>query len=275
MGHVFAAQLLGALTWDPQIRGALIVLTAIVVLPGSVYLLLATNTGSRLGFLLAAAGLSGWILVMGVVWMVFGIGLKGREPTWKPVELINGSLINRTTVPAMADFPEGKWTKLQPGNPTLADAQAAGDRTLAPSSVKPAPGHEIKPPTPEELARFQSPYKQPTDYVVIDGYTKGGDNQLFTIGHHKFYVRHSPHYAVIQVQAVKKVTPIPGAAPATPQPDPNAPVITLVMVRDLGNVRLPPFLVTVAALAVFIVTCSVLHERDKEIMRLRGQLAAA
>ena len=61
------AQLLAALAWDPQIRGALIVVTAFVILPGSVYLLLATNTGAKLGFLLAAAGFFGWMAVMGWV----------------------------------------------------------------------------------------------------------------------------------------------------------------------------------------------------------------
>jgi hypothetical protein len=266
--------LLGAITWDPQIRGALIVLTAILILPGSVYLLLMTNTGSRLGFLLAVAGLSGWIAVMGIVWMVFGIGLKGREPTWKPKELITGTLVNRATVPAMSGFPD-KWKVLQPGNATRSDASAAADRVLAAGSSKPAPGHEAKPPSAEELARFQSPFKQPTDYIVVAAYERGGDNSLFEIGRHKFYFRHSPHYVVVQVRPVTVQTAAPGAPPPLPQPDPTKPVTTLVMVRDLGNVRLPPFLVALAAMAVFIVTCSVLHERDKEIMRLRGQPAAA
>ena len=62
------------LAWDPTIRGVLVVVTAVVVLSGSVYLLLATNTGARLGFLIAAAGLFGWMTIMGVVWWLYGIG---------------------------------------------------------------------------------------------------------------------------------------------------------------------------------------------------------
>ena len=57
----------------------------VVVLCGSVYLMLATNIGARLGFLLAVAGLFGWMMLMGIVWAIYGIGLKGREPTWKAV----------------------------------------------------------------------------------------------------------------------------------------------------------------------------------------------
>ncbi|MDQ1436520.1 MAG: hypothetical protein QOK43_149 [Acidimicrobiaceae bacterium] len=271
--HLLATELLAALRWDPQIRGALIVLTAILILPGSVYLLLATNSGPRLGFLLAAAGLSGWLAVMGIVWMVFGIGLKGREPEWKPKELITGSLDKRTTVDAMSDFPAG-WKKLKTGDATLADAQSAADRILVPTSA-PTAGHEApKGPTPEQIARFQSPFKKAGTYVQVAGYETGGDNQLFTLGHHEFFFRHSAHYAVIQVQPILDDDNDPNTTPNNLVPDTSQPVTTLIMVRDLGNIRLPPFLVALFALTVFGVTCSALHQRDKEIMRARGQAPA-
>ena len=49
--------ILSAIQFDPNIRGVLVVLVGVVVLCGSVYLLLATNTGVRNGFLIALAGL--------------------------------------------------------------------------------------------------------------------------------------------------------------------------------------------------------------------------
>ena len=51
--------IIAGLGWDPAIRGILSVLTGVVVLMGSVWLLLATNTGARLGMLLSLAGLAG------------------------------------------------------------------------------------------------------------------------------------------------------------------------------------------------------------------------
>ena len=53
-----SVHLLAGIAWDPQIRGALIVLAAVVLLPGTIYLLLATNLGARVGFLVAVAGLT-------------------------------------------------------------------------------------------------------------------------------------------------------------------------------------------------------------------------
>ena len=49
--------LIAGLAWDPEIRGFLAVLTGIVVLMGSVWLILSTNSGTRLGTLLASGAL--------------------------------------------------------------------------------------------------------------------------------------------------------------------------------------------------------------------------
>ena len=65
---------LAAITWSPGFRGILVVGVGVLVLMGSVYLLLATNTGARLGFLLALTGLMGWMTIMGLVWSMYGIG---------------------------------------------------------------------------------------------------------------------------------------------------------------------------------------------------------
>jgi hypothetical protein len=280
--------MLAALQWDPQIRGALIVLTAFLILPGSVYMLLATNTGSRLGFLLAVAGLSGWLAIMGVVWMVFGIGLKGREPSWKPKELIVGSIAGRTTVEPMRTFPQKGWHKLDPSEPELGDASSAADRILVPQTSS-GHGAEAKEPSAEQQARFKSPFTATNAYTRLEGYDRNEAKPLFTLGHHKFYGLGKPHYSVIQVQAVIpdcKATdvstalepcltpPGPGQPANAAKANPNAPVVTLIMVRDRGSVRFPPFLIALSALLVFGVTCSALHERDKEIMRARGQIPA-
>ncbi len=52
--------MLAAIAFDPAIRGILVVAIGVVVLIGSVYLLLATNTGIRQGLLITLAGLAGW-----------------------------------------------------------------------------------------------------------------------------------------------------------------------------------------------------------------------
>lgn len=75
-------QTLAAIAFDPNIRGALVVATGVVVLVGSVYLIVATNTGVRLGLLITLAGLTGWCFSMGLIWWMYGIGYKGEDPSW-------------------------------------------------------------------------------------------------------------------------------------------------------------------------------------------------
>ena len=48
-----------ALNWDPELHGLVVVALALLLLPGTVYLLLATNLGARVGFILAVAGFFG------------------------------------------------------------------------------------------------------------------------------------------------------------------------------------------------------------------------
>lgn len=273
--------LLSALTWDPQIRGFIIVLVSFLILPGSVYLLLATNTGARVGFVLAAAGLFGWMAVMGVIWMVFGIGYKGTDPHWKVEEVVTargGDIAKVTTVEAAQDLPGGKWQKLVTGNPILGDAQAAADKVLAPGSGEEA-GHGGGGGGGEQT--FDSPFAQPSDYVQVAGYRKGGERYgLFGLDFRPFNVFHKPHYAVIQVQPALRLTkpddPFgPGGAPGLPSADANEPVTTVVMVRDLGSRRFPPFVIAVTSGLIFAVLAYWLHKRDQEIFRLRELQTAA
>ena len=80
---------LAGIAWDPQIRGFLAVLVGVVVLMGSVYLLLGTNLGARLGFLVAISAIFGWCTLMGVTWWVYGnIGMLGEARHWEVEEIV-------------------------------------------------------------------------------------------------------------------------------------------------------------------------------------------
>ncbi len=282
--------LLGALSWDPQVRGFLIIVTAIAILPGTIYLLLATNLGARVGFLVAVAGLSGWMMLLSLTWAFYGQGIKGRDPSWKVQEVIHSSAqtdLSNGVTKALRDFPGG-WKKLaKVGSPVLADAQAAADAFITKSGRKPKMGHEgpiIKDPTPAQL-RFAPEFSESSDYVLVGGYETGGDNCLgpkescssvlpkkilFWKIHHKFFfLHHSAHYVAVAVAPVlPQVTP-PGGKPPTPVADPSKPVTTILVERDLGSTRFPQVMTVISSGIVFAVVCHALHRRDKRIMALR------
>jgi hypothetical protein len=71
------------------VKGLLVVITAFVLLPGSVYMLLASNFGALKGYLIAATAFFGFLVMLSAVWL-FGIpgttpltGPKGTQPTFK------------------------------------------------------------------------------------------------------------------------------------------------------------------------------------------------
>jgi hypothetical protein len=118
---------LAAIAFDPAIRGVLVVATGVIVLVGSVYLLLATNTGVRQGLLITLAALAGWCFTMGIIWWMYGIGLRGEDPTWIEQEINftrDDPVLNEKVadLPRTEDLPEPaqSWFDLAESDPDLA-----------------------------------------------------------------------------------------------------------------------------------------------------------
>lgn len=265
-----------ALSWDPQVRGFLIVLVSFVILVGSVYLLLATNTGPRLGFLIAAAGFFGWNALMGWVWVMYGIGLRGEDPHWEVKEVVTGEFTSQSGLEETEAFPSG-WQLLPEGNPILGDAIAAADAALLPADTG---GHGGEGGGDHSETPRQPVFQEADDFVHIAGYRTGGEDYWIPGGgleRNQTPFRgplHQPHYTVIQVRPVLEKPDIGGVPPA-PEADPSAPVTTVVMERNLGNVRQPSFLFALANTIAFVVFCVVLHRRDKQLIALRAAPATA
>lgn len=242
------------LAWDPQIRGIVVIALAIAVLPGSIYMLLATNLGARLGFLVAMAGVTGWMTIMGIIWTVYGIGYVGDSPSWSLREVVRSEDAHELSAAELDDAHDlSTWTELPADDPKRGEAQAAAGAGIA--------GEAAAVPT----------FEAESDYVVIDAYDRGGRTKSWFDKNVPF--RHPPHYAIVQVQKAKEVDVPFGETPPKAEADPSQPVISVILERDLGDKRLPPFLVTVGSAIIFGVTCNVLHRRDKAVMAAR--LAAA
>jgi hypothetical protein len=59
------------------VKGILVVLTAFVLLPGSVFMLLAANFGALKGYMIAATAFFGFLALLSAVWL---FGLPGTTP---------------------------------------------------------------------------------------------------------------------------------------------------------------------------------------------------
>ena len=250
-----AAQLAIELAWDPQIRAIVVLAVAVLVLPGSIYLILGTNLGTRLGFLVAMAGFSGWMVIIGIIWSIYGIGYVGDSPSWHLREVVTSETAEDLGAAELEDAHDlSGWTELAADDPARGEAQAAagagitGDEALVPM------------------------FESSSDYVVLDAFDRGGRGDSFFDKNIPW--RHPPHYAIIQVQRVVEVDVPFGETPPTPEPDESQPVVSVILERDLGDKRLPPVMLTLGSLIIFGVTCNVLHRRDKAVTAARAAAAS-
>lgn len=256
-----------AVGWMPEIRGILTVIIAVVVFCGSVYLLLGTNVGVRLGFLLSIAGLAAWMASMGAIWWAYGLGLQGRSPAWV---VANGVNLMRT--PADLDQShiiddvrfqfDPNWSFTEQAQHADEQLQGAGWHLLAEDD--PQRGQAIA--SADEIIQQEFELYAAGDYIAVNVFDKGGeawpkisDALDFTA------LRHNPHYALVEIVPVVPQRTEPGRAPATPVADENQPHEYVLMVRDLGSKRQPATFLTIGSTLIFGATCWLLHRRDKVV----------
>jgi hypothetical protein len=285
---------LAGISWDPQIRGILSVLVGVAVLMGSVYLLLATNLATRLGFLLSLAAVFAWLTIHGTVWWLYppGTGPAGRPPSWEVTEIVYGDLSNSmldkahdldtSGLPSPADVDEmtpeqvagisdehadelNEWTLLPASDASRGEAQTAVDAVLAEGAV---PGLEDA-TTRVFTYTFETGGKPERESdSVIDRVTNRITNTA--------RITNPPHYAIVEMKpAVDPGEPEPGEPAAVPEADEDAQTISVVLERDIGQRRLPAALIATGSGMIFGLLCVMLHKRDRRVAAHRSAPAPA
>lgn len=264
-----------AIGWDPELRGILTVIIAVAALCGSVYMIMATNIGARLGFLVALSGLAGWMFLMGVVWLIYGIGLRGPDPTWEAVPgrtvlqdtdaLFQAGVFERrveigedATFAEQADavgeeFLSEGWTTLDTEDPAFGQTGAAAGEFL------------------EETGAFAAGEFQVVNVFDIGGdrYPKINDSLDFLA----FF--HEPHYVVVEVAPLVSTRTEPGRAPAAPVIDETRQRQYVYMIRDLGAVRQPAAVLTLGGGVLFVALCWLMHRRERFVVANRDTAMVA
>lgn len=283
--------LIAGIAFDPTIRGILAVLVGVVVLMGSVYLLLATNTGNRLGFLLALTGLFGWMAIMGSIWWIYGIGMQGQAPEWDVVEYNAGdveqAVTDKVTELELSDLPQDDDGVDYEAMATLAEEDperfveinerfqedSNGWRWMPASDPSRGEAEATVSAELPECSTCNFGIENPADFLVLGAFEVGGKeglpadpsrwDRIRTQIVSAFTIKNPERYAVVQVQRVIEQEPEPGQAPPTPEVDPAEPVISVVMIRDIGDRRFPAAMITIGSTLIFALLCWVLHQRER------------
>jgi hypothetical protein len=261
--------------WYPTILGVLTVIAAVSLFCGTIYLLLATDLGARLGFVVAAAGLSGFMVLLSLMWLTTSSPLntlRGRQPSWKPVEVLEGGDIARSSIAEVRDIRQNALE--DPAE--QANVKAAVDTLV----VTPAdePGDEEVGATSEFAI-----YESAEDYIVTDYFVTGGGGIFSQVdvqtggGWPWIHVSlHEPKFAVVDICAADReaaVVPF-GEPPPEPVCDEEQEINTLVLELDLGSVRVPPFVAFLASSVLFGLCLLSLHWRERDLQAQAAALQA-
>jgi hypothetical protein len=241
---------------------------------GSVYLILGTNLGVRLGFLVAFAGIAGWMFLMGAVWWAYGIGLQGPAGTWDPVE--GRTVLQDPSALAQVGVIENPMVITPDVSPTqqalmVDDAlEAEGWEKLAESSAAYGQAGSSASEYIEESGAFAS-----GEFRIVNVFDRGGERYPnLADGKLDFLAFwHKPHYVVVEMAPLVVQRTEPGRAPAPARIDESRPHQYVYMIRNLGARRQPAAFITVGSLIVFLITCWLLHRRDRFVRANREQRA--
>jgi hypothetical protein len=279
---------LAGIAFDPQIRGILVVLVGVAVLIGSVYLLLATNVAHRVGFLLVLTALFGWMTLHGLVWWLYppGQGPIGTLPSWQIEEINHADLsqalldeaheIDTSNLPPTEEVDDATPEEIEQINEQFADDLNGWDLLAAADAAR----GEAQTAADAELAEGVVPGLEETSgyvhrYVLETGGKpqREGDGVWDRITNrigNTLRITSPPHYAIVQVQPAVEQVVEPGEPPPAAEADPDAEIISFVMVRDLGERRLPAALLTIGSGLTFALLCVMLHQRDRVVAEHRS-----
>jgi hypothetical protein len=337
------------LSWDPAIKGILTVLVGAVILFGSIYLIVATNTGARLGLMITLAGLFGFLSILTLYWWVSppGNGPRGTDPSWQVKEVYYHQADGRqgpaathqlnelpppNALPSAADVinahPELREQLIsKPENTSLSDIAGIdatnkdGTKVNGASVLKGDYGLETTqgetvalkdgqdklhgwkivttsnagdPASAVDASMVaQGIFTDATEYKRLNAFDWNEEPQLadecpdaVSIPEEKaslvprgwpcriiyrikdtFSLWHPPRYVTVQIQPTVAQPTVAGQPPPVPRVDPAQPVMSVVLLRDEGNVRAKPAYFFVICFSLFIVFVLMLHYRDKTLQQ--------
>lgn len=127
-------------------EGIAVVVSAVIIFCGSVWLLLTMVMGPRLAYFISASVTLAFLLIMGVVWSVNPLGPIGKAPEWDSVAI--GEDASQLDFGPASEYPDGAWEVPNPDD----DAQLAQAAELSSEAV----GYLEQAINAEEVTAFEN-----------------------------------------------------------------------------------------------------------------------
>lgn len=94
-------------------EGILIAVGSVLLFHGSVYMVLALNTGWRFAYWLSGASMGALAIILTSFWLMTALGPRGNEPEWVPVAASANSIesvsVDEQNLNSPSAYPGGGW----------------------------------------------------------------------------------------------------------------------------------------------------------------------
>jgi hypothetical protein len=183
-------------------KGVAVTVAALILFVGSVYLVLSAVFGLRMGYLVLAVSLFGWMIILSALWVFgatfFGAGTpvnqgpRGTEPHWQVFAAGTGP-VESSTYAQTATWPDAPWREQTAATTSSADTVKTTIQSYMAAQANRELGEPPSPSPGEESTAFEA---DPTLFVVQDIRFATADDGTFLSSGVSFYQQGGPAVVV-------------------------------------------------------------------------------
>jgi hypothetical protein len=186
-----------------------VLIAAMVLFPGTVWLLTGAVFGNRMGYLISATSFFGFMIILSAIW-TFGapgtpryLGPKGDLPAW--VTTAAGEQLVSQAVPIVEQYPDGPWKPAEEEDPEFEAATLAFQAFLAEEANAELQGEGIEGEVADsqfeiEQLRFATIEDQPV--AMARGFATSGGREVLMFGYKDPGNEPLPSYVSLAVSVI-------------------------------------------------------------------------
>lgn len=240
-------------------QGIAAVVLGLICFFGSIYVVVALNTGWRFGYWLSSACFGGLMLFLSTFWLITALGPRGAEPVWIPVaaaeETVSQATVGEQTLSSTGEYPGGGW---EPAGDADGIAEGESDAlTSAVTSCLSTPEEDLPEQIAETCTTAQGFLPASDDVPRIEGIAVVAVNDFRDV---EFTTEDGTQLGQVTV------VPITRDPRLAEDPEVGIPVgdaFRVVAYHDLGSLRLPALASFVLSVLYFAVHLWGLNRAEK------------
>jgi hypothetical protein len=188
-------------------KGVVVVVCAFILFVGSVYLILSTVFGLRMGYLVLAVSFFGWMIVFSAIW-AFGqpkilgvtgtlqdLGPRGTEPHWQVFAA--GTTPLETRYPDTEKYPNAPWRPPTAANRSSVDtAKTAIQKYLVERATEQLEKQGVRVCPPESIPAPSCYTFDPATFIVTDFAFMPAEDGTSLTAAHAFFTAGGPEVVV-------------------------------------------------------------------------------